>query len=208
MVFAPIARSDSIGQKIHPVCVFNWPERLEPVPFGKAPTTAPQDRDFSSPPQKRHATEEQPHSVSKLPKLPRLSRAPEPSKNDVREEMLLSVGSWYDENARRMHIDDDVFEDEEEARKTSDLYDDFTNCANAAEKAAAKASIGRELLSLPRQQPLIPRLCSPDVALLSTDLQFFTRTGFECEEDRVDEAWYLAGHDAMADMAEFEDRDN
>ncbi|KAF6843716.1 hypothetical protein CMUS01_01823 [Colletotrichum musicola] len=122
--------------------------------------------------------------------------------------MLLSVGSWYDENARRMHIDDDdVFEDEE-ARKTSDLYDDFANCANAAEKAAAKASIRRELPSSPRQQPLIHRLYSPDVALLSTDVQFFTRTGFECEEDRVDEAWYLAGHDAMADMAEFDDRDD
>ncbi|KAF6809084.1 hypothetical protein CSOJ01_07153 [Colletotrichum sojae] len=123
--------------------------------------------------------------------------------------MLLSVGSWYDQNARRMHIDDDdVFEDEEEARKTSDLYDDFANCANAAEKAAAQASIDRELPLLPRQQPTIPRLRSPDVALLSTDVQFFTRTGFESEEDRVDEAWYLAGHDAMADMAEFEDRDD
>ncbi|OHX00118.1 hypothetical protein CSPAE12_01349 [Colletotrichum incanum] len=45
--------------------------------------------------------------------------------------------------------------------------------------------------------PCIHRLRTPDIAPLSTDVQFFPCLGDEAEEDRINEAWYLAGRERV-----------
>ncbi|KXH41011.1 hypothetical protein CNYM01_05487 [Colletotrichum nymphaeae SA-01] len=62
--------------------------------------------------------------------------------------------------------------------------------------------------------PRITRLRTPDLAPLSTDVQFFPCLGNESERDRINEAWYIAGRervesqldDALAYMAAVEGR--
>ncbi|KAK2039428.1 hypothetical protein LZ31DRAFT_476619 [Colletotrichum somersetense] len=50
--------------------------------------------------------------------------------------------------------------------------------------------------------PHITRSRTPDIAPLSTDVQFFACLGDEPEEDRINEAWYLAGRDRVLSQME------
>ncbi|KAK1569771.1 uncharacterized protein LY79DRAFT_528031 [Colletotrichum navitas] len=50
--------------------------------------------------------------------------------------------------------------------------------------------------------PRIPRFRTPDIAPLSTDVQFFPCLGDEPDEDRINEAWYLAGRDRVLSQME------
>ncbi|KAK1454688.1 hypothetical protein CMEL01_03448 [Colletotrichum melonis] len=45
--------------------------------------------------------------------------------------------------------------------------------------------------------PRITRLRTPDLAPLSTDVQFFPCLGDESERDRINEAWYIAGRERV-----------
>ncbi|OHF01644.1 hypothetical protein CORC01_03134 [Colletotrichum orchidophilum] len=65
---------------------------------------------------------------------------------------------------------------------TADTHEDFTACAES---------------SLAPRAPRFTRLRTPDFAPLSTDVQFFPCLGDEAEQDRINEAWYIAGRDGV-----------
>ncbi|KAK1623205.1 hypothetical protein BDP81DRAFT_399525 [Colletotrichum phormii] len=94
-------------------------------------------------------------------------------------------------------------------------YDDFILFPDDAENDINEdfASPAQSSSSAPRA-PRISRLRTPDLAPLSTDVQFFPCLGDEAERDRINEAWYIAGRervasqldDALAYMAAVEGR--
>ncbi|KAF9872569.1 hypothetical protein CkaCkLH20_10066 [Colletotrichum karsti] len=122
------------------------------------------------------------------------------------DSSLLAVGSWSNQS----HRDDgnqartgrfDMFApvNDEIAAKSlpmdsaSGMMDDFVLFPD---DTAEDALVPYEE-ALPPCAPCISRLRTPDLAPMSTDVQFFPCLGDEREEDRINEAWYLAGREKM-----------
>ncbi|KAK2778827.1 hypothetical protein CKAH01_11601 [Colletotrichum kahawae] len=167
-----------------------------------------------------HMTEEYSHSTQRPRKKPRTPRRTSKShKRDQSENSLLAIGSWSDHSSHHdAHLsqahhfhDAPLFDDGPDSK---DLLaapeDDFILFPD---DTAEPALVPYEE-ALPPRAPRIPRLRTPDLAPLSTHVQFFPCLGDEREEDRVNETWYLAGRervdsqmdDALAYMAGVEGR--
>ncbi|KAJ3963153.1 hypothetical protein N0V92_000135 [Colletotrichum tropicale] len=162
-----------------------------------------------------HMTEEYSHSTQRPRKKPRTpQRTSKSHKRDRSQSSLLAIGSWSDQSshhdarlsqAHRFH-DAPLFNDGPESKDLSAApEDDFILFPDDTPEPAL---VPYEA-ALPPRAPRIPRLRTPDLAPLSTDVQFFPCLGDEREEDRVNETWYLAGrervdsqlNDALAYMA-------
>ncbi|KAK1986866.1 hypothetical protein LZ30DRAFT_581139 [Colletotrichum cereale] len=125
------------------------------------------------------------------------------SGRSVDHSTLLAIGSWSSQKTD--HGDRHALSSSrsESARhEDGSSYNDFIlfpdeDHTNAYEDVSAYT----EQPSAPLA-PRNPRLRTPDIAPLSTDVQFFPCLGDEADEDRINEAWYLAGRDRVLSQME------
>ncbi|KAK1998090.1 hypothetical protein LX36DRAFT_681293 [Colletotrichum falcatum] len=121
---------------------------------------------------------------------------------------LLAIGSWSsqgvgqeDGHALSNSSSEPVPHDDGSSYKHSP-YDDFIlfpDGGHADDYEDVPVHIEQPSAPLP---PRIPRLRTPEIAPLSTDYQFFPCLGDEPDEDRINEAWYLAGRDRVLSQME------
>ncbi|GKT64166.1 hypothetical protein ColTof4_06542 [Colletotrichum tofieldiae] len=91
----------------------------------------------------------------------------------------------------------DFARDEDESSYKREPYDDFILFPDESQTDTYEdVSAYTEQPAAPLA-PRIHRLRTPDIAPLSTDVQFFPCLGDEAEEDRINEAWYLAGRERV-----------
>ncbi|GKT52498.1 uncharacterized protein ColSpa_12679 [Colletotrichum spaethianum] len=149
-------------------------------------------------PQTRHQA--LPHHRNSRPRLRRSRRSADHS-------ALLAIGSW---SSPDIHLGDHYGDRSAPSRNKSDFasrqedesyehasYDDFILFPDEIPTDTHEdVSAYTEQPSAPLA-PRIPRLRTPDLAPLSTDVQFFPCHGDEAEEDRINEAWYLAGRERV-----------
>ncbi|TDZ33096.1 hypothetical protein C8035_v006030 [Colletotrichum spinosum] len=115
---------------------------------------------------------------------------------------LLAIGSWSIETHRRVmipqgssdfNLNDEAFGEPSLNWSSEPMMEDFVLFPE--EIPEDDTQNGRA--SSPPRAPRISRLRTPDIAPLSTDVQFFPCLGNEDEQDRVNEAWYLAGRERL-----------
>ncbi|KAF0318613.1 hypothetical protein GQ607_014164 [Colletotrichum asianum] len=150
-----------------------------------------------------HMTEEYFPSTQRPRKKPRTpQRTSKSHKRDRSQSSLIAIGSWSDQSSyhdahlSRAHrfYDARLFDDGPDSKDLSVApEDDFILFPDDTPEPAL---VPYEA-ALPPRAPRIPRLRTPDLAPLSTDVQFFPCLGDEREEDRVNETWYLAGRERV-----------
>lgn len=86
---------------------------------------------------------------------------------------------------------------DDESLVTNAAYDDFLLFPDENLDDFEDPSMPADYVSSTPMAPRITRLRTPDIAPLSTDVQFFPCLGDEAEEDRINEAWYLAGRERV-----------
>ncbi|EXF85847.1 hypothetical protein CFIO01_11723 [Colletotrichum fioriniae PJ7] len=174
-------------------------------------------------------SDEQLYSLPPSPRLrhqpPSYRRSPGPASQRRRRspdhDSLVAMGSWTSQNTHNeepctrsgREKGSSTFHSGDFSARDAP-YDDFIlfpddagECMHEDFRAPAQSS------SAPRA-PRITRLRTPDLAPLSTDVQFFPCLGGESERDRINEAWYIAGRervesqldDALAYMSAVEGR--
>ncbi|KAK6215556.1 hypothetical protein QIS74_08575 [Colletotrichum tabaci] len=195
------------GQTLPRAC-----DRLSPTPPGQASMRSCYPGDYSSSVVPEHMMGEQRSSMTASPRTRKQSQsAPRSPRLGARgstsvadHSSLAAVGSWSSQIVHngdyhtRRGIQSDFARYEDESSYKYAPYDDFIlfpdeSSADAQERASAYTRQSPAPLG-----PRISRLRTPDIAPLSTDVQFFPCLGDEAEEDRINEAWYLAGRERVA----------
>ncbi|KAJ0165099.1 hypothetical protein CTA2_12358 [Colletotrichum tanaceti] len=189
-------------------------DRLSPTPPGQASMRSCYRGDYSSSAVPEHMMSDQRSSMTASPKTrkqplsaPRSPRHVSRGSTSVADHSnLAAVGSWSTQSVHngdyhtRRGIQSDLYEDESSHKYAS--YDDFIlfpdeSLADTQERVSAYTRQSPAPLG-----PRISRLGTPDIAPLSTDVQFFPCLGDEAEEDRINEAWYLAGRERVASQSQ------
>ncbi|KAK1671082.1 hypothetical protein BDP55DRAFT_732515 [Colletotrichum godetiae] len=136
-------------------------------------------------------------------------------------DSLIAMGSWTSQSIRdeepcarygRERCSSSLHDGDFLAKNTP--YDDFILFPDGAENDIYEDFASPAQSSSAPRAPRITRLRTPDLAPLSTDVQFFPCLGDEAERDRINEAWYIASRervasqldDALAYMAAVEGR--
>ncbi|TQN71445.1 hypothetical protein CSHISOI_04111 [Colletotrichum shisoi] len=191
-------------------------DRLSPTPPGQASMRLCYPGDYSSSVVPEHIMGEQRSSMTASPKTrkqplsaPRSPRYESRGGTSVTDHSsLAAVGSWSSQSVhngdyhtrRGIHSDLPRYEDESSYKYAP--YDDFILFPDESSvDTQGKASVYTRQSPAPLG-PRISRLRTPDIAPLSTDVQFFPCLGDETEEDRINEAWYLAGRERVASQTQ------
>ncbi|KAL0935714.1 uncharacterized protein CTRU02_210305 [Colletotrichum truncatum] len=161
-----------------------------------------------------HSTSPRPQKTSDASQDRRKSKPKSPKRRRNPDHSLLAIGSWSNQShhheTNHSHAnrfgDHVTFNDQAAANDLPMGYsasfnetDDFVLFPDDTPEDEL-VPYGRPL---PPRAPRISRLRTPDIAPLSTDVQFFPCLGDECEEDRINEAWYLAGRETVDSQRQF-----
>ncbi|OLN81495.1 hypothetical protein CCHL11_10313 [Colletotrichum chlorophyti] len=129
-------------------------------------------------------------------------------RRNLDEGSLLAIGSWGSHNSHEFYhaqserLSSTIAGDDFSAKNGYDVltppgtYEDFILFPNEHGDVTTDAIFYPDEVPSAPMAPRIPRLHTPDLAPLSTDIQFFPCHDEEVE-DRINETWYLAGREKI-----------